>query len=73
LGLAILAALASTRTDHLGADGAGDAAALVGGFHLAWGVAAGFVLAALAVVVIALPDPRRCADAGTENPAPAGA
>jgi EmrB/QacA subfamily drug resistance transporter len=73
LGLAILAALAATRTDHLRADGVSDAAALVGGFQLAWGVAAGFVLAALAVVVIAVRDPRRCADTGTESPATAGA
>jgi EmrB/QacA subfamily drug resistance transporter len=73
LGLAILVSLAAGRTDQLRADGAGGAAALVGGFHLAWGVAAGFVLAALAVVVIALRDPRTCAHAGTEHPAAAGA
>jgi EmrB/QacA subfamily drug resistance transporter len=63
LGLAILASLAVGRTDRLRADGLAGDAALVGGFHLAWGVGAGFVLAALALAAIALRRPRSCPDA----------
>ena len=43
LGLAVLATLSSTRTDNLLADGQGRAAALTGGYHLAFIVAAGLV------------------------------
>jgi EmrB/QacA subfamily drug resistance transporter len=73
LGLAILASLAVGRTDHLRGDGLSGAAALVGGFHLAWGVAAGFVLAALALALVALRHPRSCPDAGAPDPVPVGA
>ena len=58
LGLAILAALAAGRTDGLRDEGVGAAAATVAGFHLAWGVAAGLVLAAFAVA-LGLGGPRR--------------
>jgi hypothetical protein len=49
LGLAILATIASERTDGSAASGA-----LVSGYHLAFAVAAGFVLAALAVAAAVL-------------------
>jgi EmrB/QacA subfamily drug resistance transporter len=57
LGLAVLATLATARTDSL--DGAGDsaAAALNGGYHLAYMIGAGLVLAAIAVaLVVVKPD-----------------
>jgi MFS family permease len=46
LGLAILASLASSRTDTLLAAGDGRRAALTGGYHVAFLVGAGFALAA---------------------------
>ncbi|MEA2900647.1 MAG: hypothetical protein QOH36_534 [Actinomycetota bacterium] len=58
LGLAVLATLAATRSDQLLADGSGTAAALTGGYHLAFGVGAAFVLAALVLAVVVLrPEP----------------
>lgn len=56
LGLAALAALASHRTAI--AHGS-EAAALVTGFHLAWGVGSLFVLAAMLVAALTLLEPRR--------------
>ena len=49
LGLAVLASLAALRTDTLLADGAGELAALTGGYHLAFVVGAVFALAAAAL------------------------
>jgi EmrB/QacA subfamily drug resistance transporter len=49
LGLAVLATLASSRTEDLVADGEGSAAALTGGYSLAFIVAAALVGVALAV------------------------
>jgi multisubunit Na+/H+ antiporter MnhE subunit len=54
LGLAVLATLATTRTEALGKAGASTPEALTGGFHLAFIVALGLVLAALAVAVVVL-------------------
>ncbi len=51
LGLAVLATLSATRTGHLLAGGSSDAAALVGGYHLAFVI--GAALMALAFVVVA--------------------
>src|SRR5262245_60786633 len=51
LGLAVLASLAASRTDSLEASGSSHAAALTGGYHLAFLVAAAF--AALAALVAA--------------------
>jgi EmrB/QacA subfamily drug resistance transporter len=57
LGLAVLATLASTRTQSLLAAGESGAQALNGGFHLAYLVGAGLVVAALAVALFVLrPD-----------------
>ena len=58
LGLAILASLAAGRAGDLASAGAAPDAALVGGFHLAWSVGACFVLAAMALAVVALRAPR---------------
>jgi MFS family permease len=53
LGLAVLATLSGAWTSRLLADGRGSAAALGGGYHLAWMVGAGvFVVAILLTVVL---------------------
>jgi MFS family permease len=51
LGLAVLATLASSRTSHLQASGVGHAAALTGGYHLAWVISASIAAAALLIAV----------------------
>jgi EmrB/QacA subfamily drug resistance transporter len=62
LGLAVLATLSTTRTRDLLAAGAHPDAALVGGYHLAFGIAALLVLAALAVA-LAVPRAARVEEA----------
>jgi MFS family permease len=54
IGLAVLATLATTRTEHLLSGGEGTASALTGGYHLAFLVAAGLVAVALAVATTVL-------------------
>jgi EmrB/QacA subfamily drug resistance transporter len=54
IGLAVLATLAATRTDNLRADGDSTATALVGGYHYAFVVAAGLVVAAIIVTLTVL-------------------
>src|SRR3984893_14324272 len=54
LGLAVLATVAGTRTLSLVQDGIGGAAALAGGYHLAWLVGAGMVVVTLALAVSTL-------------------
>jgi EmrB/QacA subfamily drug resistance transporter len=54
LGLAVLATLSSTRTEHRLGDGLGKAAALVDGYQLAFFVAAGFVAVAIALAATVL-------------------
>lgn len=49
VGLAVLATLSASRTENLEADGITTAQALVEGYHLAFWIAAGLVLAAIAV------------------------
>jgi EmrB/QacA subfamily drug resistance transporter len=51
IGLAVLAGLATTRADHLRGTGHSTAAALTGGYHLAFLVGAGLVVAAIVVAV----------------------
>ncbi|HXA54901.1 MAG TPA: MFS transporter [Solirubrobacteraceae bacterium] len=59
LGLAVVATLAATRTNHLLAQGHSQANALVGGYQLAFTVGAGLTFAALAVALTVLvPEPR---------------
>jgi len=55
LGLAVLATLSSSHSNHLLRAGQPRAEALTSGYHLAFWVAAGLVACALAVVVVALP------------------
>jgi len=57
LGLAVLASLASTRTDHLLAGHHGQTAALTGGYHLAFLIAAGLVTAAAVLAAVLLRSP----------------
>ena len=51
IGLAVLATLATTRTNNLLADGESTASALTSGYHLAFIIGAGLVAAAIAVAV----------------------
>jgi EmrB/QacA subfamily drug resistance transporter len=54
LGLAVLATLSSSHTQDLLANGATQASALTGGYHLAFGVASGLVLVGISVAAIVL-------------------
>jgi hypothetical protein len=54
LGLAVLATLATGRTDTLLADGDSTASALTGGYQLAFLLGAALVVAAIAVAVSVL-------------------
>ena len=71
LGLAVLATLSATRTAHLVVSGDGHAAALTGGYHLGWIVAAGIAAAALAIATPLLKSvrPGAPADAGDDKDA----
>ena len=51
LGLAVLATLSTTRADGLLADGERTASALTSGYHLAFAIGAGLLVAAIAVAV----------------------
>ncbi len=54
LGLAVLATLSASRSDHLLAHGSSTAAALTGGYHLAFWIAAALVAASIAIVPVVL-------------------
>ena len=54
LGLAVLATASAGRTSTLAARGVGTLAALNGGYHLAFGIAGGLVVAAIAVALVML-------------------
>ncbi|HTN24455.1 MAG TPA: MFS transporter [Solirubrobacteraceae bacterium] len=64
IGLAVLATVSASRSGHLLASGHSAPEALTAGYHLAFVIAAGLVLAALAVVLLVLESPQ---------PAPHGA
>src|SRR3954466_12258773 len=57
IGLAGVATLAPSRTEHLLAGGDSTASALTGGYHLAFLIGAGLVIAAIGVALTVL-DPR---------------
>jgi EmrB/QacA subfamily drug resistance transporter len=57
VGLAVLATLSTTRTEHLTEQGHSLASALVGGYHLAFLIGVGFIAAALVVAVTVLQAP----------------
>ncbi|MWA01988.1 MFS transporter [Actinomadura sp. LD22] len=63
LGVAVLSTLAASRTEHLRADGRSEAAALTGGYHLAFSVSAGLLVAAFAVGLLVLRNPKPAPDA----------
>jgi EmrB/QacA subfamily drug resistance transporter len=58
LGVAVLSTLATTRTTGLLADGHSAASALAGGFHLAFGIGAGLIVAAIILAVTMLRQPK---------------
>ena len=69
IGLAVLATLSATRTSHLLAQGHSHASALTGGYHLAFWIAAGLVVAAIVVALTVLqPEERAEAEVVTEAP-----
>ena len=69
LGLAVLATLSTSRSDSLEAAGHSTASALTSGYHLAFWVAAGLVVAAIGVVAIVIQPEHKAAEqfAGEEG------
>jgi hypothetical protein len=67
LGVAVLSTLAASRTEHLRTDGRSEAAALTGGYHLAFTVSAGLLVAAFLVGALVLRSPKAAAG---DAPAP---
>src|ERR671930_257730 len=57
IGLAVLATVSTERTDGLLSDGGSPASALTSGYHLAYLVGAGVVLAAIGVALSTLRSP----------------
>jgi hypothetical protein len=57
LGLAVLATLSTTESHHLRSAGRSTVASLVGGYHLAFLIGAGLVLAATTIAVVVLQPP----------------
>ncbi|WP_281181899.1 DHA2 family efflux MFS transporter permease subunit [Actinomadura macra] len=58
LGVAVLTTLAAARTEALRTDGHDEATALTSGYHLAFAVSAGLLVAALAVALLVLRQPK---------------
>jgi EmrB/QacA subfamily drug resistance transporter len=79
LGLAVLATLSASRSDHLIAQGKSTAVALTSGYHLAFWIAAALVVAAIAVALLVVQPEAKAAERleaeGEAEPAtePAGA
>jgi MFS family permease len=75
IGLAVLATLSATRSGHPAGGGQPSAAALTSGYHLAFFIGAGLILAAVAVAVAVLQAPVHAeAEAGAQpDAAPSGA
>ncbi len=57
VGLAVLATLATERSEELLRDGASNPSALTSGYTLAFAIGAGFVIAAIAVAIAVLRSP----------------
>jgi EmrB/QacA subfamily drug resistance transporter len=66
LGLAVLATLSASRSDTLRAGGDSAASALTGGYHLAFAIAAGLVVAAI-VLTVTLLHPERAVATSEER------
>jgi EmrB/QacA subfamily drug resistance transporter len=73
MGVAVLSTLAASRTDGLLADGESQAAALTGGYHLAFTVGAGLLVAAFVVAFTVLRQPKQRSMAQTKDETPATA
>ena len=71
LGLAVLATLSTSHSNHLIASGHSTASALTSGYHLAFWVAAALVGCAIAVVIAAVEPGRAGAPAHEHAPEPA--
>ncbi len=70
LGLAVLATLSTSRTESLAKDGHSTASALTGGYHLAFWIGAGLVLAAIvAALTVLQPEAKAAAEATEAEPA----
>jgi EmrB/QacA subfamily drug resistance transporter len=67
LGLAVLATLATSRSDSLEAAGESTASALTSGYHLAFWIAAGLVLAAIAVAALVIEPEEKAAEQFAEE------
>jgi len=65
LGLAVLATVSATRSDNLIAAGKATASALTSGYHLAFVIGAGLVLAAIVVAVTVLQPEEKAESAAT--------
>ncbi|HZY56640.1 MAG TPA: hypothetical protein VFE09_02445, partial [Rubrobacteraceae bacterium] len=72
LGLAVLATLSASRSNELSVAGESTAAALTGGYHLAFGIGAALVVVAVAVAVTVLEPERRAKKESEMNPGPRG-
>jgi EmrB/QacA subfamily drug resistance transporter len=68
LGLAVFATLTSGRTNHLLADGQSVPAALTGGYHLGFWIAAVLVLGGAAIALFAMTKPVPVAEPMPEEP-----
>jgi sugar phosphate permease len=72
IGLAVLATLSTTRTDDLIASGEDTASALTSGFHLAFVLGAGLVLASIGIAIAVIEAVRAPEQQpGTGEPEPA--
>jgi MFS family permease len=69
LGLAVLATLSTSRTNALEDAGHSTASALTSGFHLAFWIAAGLVLAAIAVAAVVIEPEHKAAEQFAEEEA----
>jgi EmrB/QacA subfamily drug resistance transporter len=67
LGLAVLATLSTSRSDNLEAAGHSTASALTSGYHLAFWVAAGLVVAAIAVAALVIQPESKAAEQFSEQ------
>ena len=67
LGLAVLATLSTERSDSLEAAGHSTASALTSGYHLAFWVAAGLVVAAIAVAALVIQPEEQAAEQFVEE------
>jgi MFS family permease len=69
LGLAVLATLSATRSQDLVASGDSQAAALTGGYHLAFLIGAALVVAAIGVATVVLQGEKKAAKRVAARPA----